>query len=136
LKTDIFLTLYNDEENYSLVIDGDEHSIWVYVLNSEGDIYFEGFLCSRGTVAKTSEEIEEYISQNFQPPLLKEFENKFSIQQNIDKENIEIKWKNGQIHISINQVEFLKMDILNKTAYSKSISSEGPYGIPLIEKSK
>ncbi|MDE1208350.1 hypothetical protein [Tenacibaculum larymnensis] len=134
METEIYLTEYNETENRNLIIDSDQHSVWAYVLDSNNQIEFEGFLCSRGTLVESVENVKEFIAKDFQPPLRKNFANEFSIQSGIKNENLKIVWENNLIRISINETEFLKMDTLNKMSYSKAISEKGAYGNPLTEK--
>ncbi|WP_375238886.1 hypothetical protein [Aurantibacter sp.] len=133
MKTEIYLTVFNESEKRNLIIDSDQHSIWAYLLDSQNQIEFDGFLCSRGTLVESNEKVKEFIEMDFQPPLIKRVANEFSIQIGITNENIKIDWKNNLIRILINDTEFLKMDTLNKKSYSKAISEKSVYGIPITE---
>lgn len=134
MKTDIYITEFNETENRKLIIDSDEHSVWAYILDSENKIELDGFLFSCGTIVESIENIQEFIDKDFQPPLAKRFENKFSVLSGIKNENIKIIWGENLIKIFLNGIEYLVMDILNRQSYSKAISEKGAYGNPLTAK--
>jgi hypothetical protein len=134
---EIYISKINEEQNREIVVEGDDHSIWAYVLKHSEEsiaIEFDGFLCSRGTIVETSKEIKEYINKVISAPLMKKYSNEFSIQRGIENENIEIDWKGNEISIKLNGIIFLIMNIKNRKSYSKSISKKGAYGIPITKK--
>jgi hypothetical protein len=120
-----------------VVVEGDEHSVWAYVLkHSQESIGFEldGFICSLGPLIECSDDVKTSIDQCLSPPLLKEYANEFSLQPEIKNEHITIDWHGNEISIKVNGIVFLIMDIENRKSYSKGVSKNGPYGIPLTEK--
>ena len=130
----IYLQEYNSRSDRHLIIDGDIHSAWVYLINKSSTgqvIEFDGFLCSRGTLIKTSNQIKEYIDNSFQPPLLEKFSNQYCIQADLKEQDITIDWQDEIIKILIKSEVFLIMDIKDQKSFSKSISAVGPYGYPL-----
>ncbi len=56
MKEEIFISEFSYDHNKTIIIEGDENSIWVYLLdssNKENTIECDGFLCSRGTIIET-----------------------------------------------------------------------------------
>ena len=134
---EIYLSEINEKQNREVVVEGDDHSIWAYVLKHSEEsigIEFDGFICSRGTLVETSKEIKEYINKAISAPLMKRYSNEYSVQSGIKNENIKIDWNGNEISIKLNGIDFLIMDIENRKSYSKSTSEKGPYGIPITEK--
>ena len=134
--SEIYISKINEEQNREIVVEGDNHSIWAYVLlqsEESFEIEFDGFVCSRGTILESSKDIKKYINKVISAPLIKKYSNEFSIQRGIENENIEIDWKGNVISVKLSGIEFLIMDINNKKSYSKSTSKKGPYGIPINE---
>lgn len=130
---------YNYEINKCVLVQGDIHSVWAYVIDitdNKDEIEFEGFVCSRGTLIADNSEIEKYINhdQSFAPPLLTEYKNEYSIINDLTESDIKIDWKDDIVKILIKGTEYLKMDLETKISYSKGISKSGPYGIPLENK--
>src|SRR5690606_12792820 len=114
----------------------DIHTVWAYVIditNNKDEIEFDGFICSRGTIIQTKDEIEAYINddQGFAPPLLAEYKNEYSIVNDLVESDIKIDWKHNIVRIFIKGIEYLLMDLDSKKSYSKGISKSGSYGIPL-----
>tara|TARA_R100001369_G_scaffold31716_3_gene56246 strand:+ start:603 stop:1016 length:414 start_codon:yes stop_codon:yes gene_type:complete len=134
---EIYLTKINEEQNREVIVEGDDHSVWAYVLKHSEEstrIEFDGFICSRGTLVETSKEIKDYINNAISAPLLRQYSNEFSIQREIENKNIEIDWNGNEISIKLNGIDFLIMDLEKRESYSKSTSEKGPYGIPITEK--
>ena len=136
MKGEIFISDFNEEVNKTLVVEGDEHTIWAYVLNSldgQNNIEFQGFLCSRGTLVEEESEIGDYIDQGFAPPLLRSFSNEYSVQEEITANNISIFWDKEKVGVLVDEVTYLILDYTNKVAYSKGVLEESPYGRPLMD---
>lgn len=131
-KSNIFLTKVNQSEAQTLVIEGDEHSVWAYLLNSSQKVELDGFICSRGTLVESGDKVREFLDKGFQPPLVEALSNENSVQLEINEESIKIHWENGVIQVLVHSKQFLKMDIHKKISYSLAISKEGPYGTPLV----
>jgi hypothetical protein len=133
----IYLSKTNNEQNREVIVEGDDHSVWAYVLKHSDEsigLEFDGFVCSRGTLVENSKEIKGFIDKAISPPLLKKYSNEFSIQKSIENENIVIEWNGNEIKVKLNGIDFLIMDIKNQKSYSKATSENGPYGIPILEK--
>ena len=128
-KQEIYITQSADNSKCQLVIQGDDHSVYAYFLNNSGEVEFDGFLCSRGTLVESSEEVRNFIENSQNPPLTKSFANEFSIHEELVADDISIDWQKNIIRISIKQIEYLIFDLVNKKAYSKSIKYDGPYGL-------
>ncbi|RCS28225.1 hypothetical protein DUT90_01195 [Polaribacter sp. WD7] len=129
---------YNYEMNKCVLVQGDIHSVWAYVIDitdNRDEIEFDGFICSRGTLIDNSNEIEAYINhdQGYAPPLLSEYKNEYSIINDLIENDIKIDWKDNIVRILIKGIEYLKMDLDTKMSYAKGISKSGAYGIPLKE---
>ena len=134
---EIYLSKINEEQNREVIVEGDDHSVWAYVLKHSEEsigIEFDGFICSRGTLVESSKEIKDYINNAISAPLMKRYSNEFSIQREIENKDIEIDWHGNEISIKLNGIDFLIMDLKNRKSYSKSTSENGPYGIPITEK--
>lgn len=127
-KDEIYITVSNEKENLRLIIDGDDHSVWAYVIDAKNQISFDGFLCSRGTVVDTFDRVNELASNDFHPPLMKDFANEYSVHSEIQNDDIRIDWDKHLIQVSINDEVYLKMDVRKKESYSKALSKNGAYG--------
>jgi hypothetical protein len=136
-KEEIFISEINERINRAIVIEGDEHTVWAYcmkLVDEEKELLFDGFICSRGTIVDKSEEVRNFISNDYQPPLMDEYKNDFSIHESITNEDFRIKWENDSIiKIFMNEILYLVMDLKSQQAYSKSIKKQGPYGKQIIE---
>lgn len=131
---ELYLSNYSQELDRVVVVEGDEHSVWAYVLTpDQKGIDFDGFLCSRGTLAKNSEEIKSYMEAGCAPPLFAELSTESAIQEDLQTEDIQILWEEQAANIFIRQELFLVMDIATKTAYSKAVKEDSPYGMVLRE---
>lgn len=129
---DIYLSDFNQKLNRVVVVEGDQHSIWAYLLKEDQKgIDFEGFLCSRGTMIQNSDEIQQYMEAGMAPPLFQALANEFSVQEAIENKDITIIWKNQAANIFINEVLFLILDTENRVAYSKAVAEDSPYGLVL-----
>ena len=126
MDAEIYLEEYTEIENRYLVIESDHHAVWAYVLDENNQIEFDGFLFSRGTFVDSSENIKEFIGKGFQPPLMKSFANEFSVQRRMTNENLKIVWESSLVRNLIDNVEFSRMDTLNRISYSKATSKKGP----------
>lgn len=142
IQEHIFISEVNDNLQRAIVISGDDHSVWAYCMNAEDEqeLLFHGFLCSRGTIVTDNNAVEDYIKDDFQPPLIGEYQNAYSIHESLQNSNFVIEWfeELSIIQIYINHVLYLAMDLEDHISYSKSIDKTGPYGVPLdvyIEKS-
>ena len=64
---------------------------------------------------------------------MKEYQNEFSIQEELTDDDFRIEWQSNseKIEIYIKEKLYLIMDLENKVGYSQSTSSEGPYGQPI-----
>lgn len=127
---------YDYEMNKCVLVQGDIHSVWAYVIDitdNKDEIEFDGFICSRGTLILDEDEIEKYINddQGYAPPLLTEYKNEFSIMYDLVESDISIDWENNIVRIFMKGIEYLVMDIDAQKSYSKGISKSGPYGFPL-----
>ncbi len=134
----LFESKYDYEMKKCVLVQGDIHSVWAYVIDitdNKDEIEFDGFICSRGTLIDDSNEIEAFINHNqgYAPPLLSEYKNEYSIINDLVGSDIKIDWKHNIIRIFIKGIEYLKMDLETKISYSKGISKNGAYGIPLKE---
>jgi hypothetical protein len=135
--TEIYLTKLIENGSREIVVEGDDHSIWTYVISHNDErkgIEFDGFVCSRGTMVLDSEEVKKYIDSDFAPPLMKEYSNEYSIQREIEGKDIEISWCGDYVSVILKGVEFLVMDLKKQQSFSKSTIKIGPYGIPIDQK--
>jgi len=131
MKNDIYITRHIDLIQKDIVIEGDEHSIWAYLLDSENNIVLDGFVCSRGTIVDSTTLVKDFIDKGFAPPLSKDFKNDFSIQSDLNSADISIKVNKRVIEVLIFDEVYLTMDYMNLKSHSKSISKSGAYGLPL-----
>lgn len=132
----IYISEVNESKDFGIVVEGDEHSIWAYFLEIEGDehkVLFDGFICSRGTVLDSTNEVKNYLKQGKSPPLAKDYLSEYSVHKDVTNEDFEIQWLKNEIHISMKNEVYLIMNIDEKKSYSKSISRTGPYGHTLDE---
>lgn len=137
-KEEIFVSEVNEQIERAIIIDGDEHSVYAYcmkVIDDQQELMFHGFICSRGTVVNFSKEVGNFIGQDFQPPLMEEYRNEYSVGESILNEDFRIEWEEKEkvIKVFLSGVLYLIMDMASQTSYSKSVSKEGPYGRSIDE---
>ena len=129
----IFFSQYNSELDRHLVIEGDDHSVWAYIVMPESNqIEMSAFLCSRGTLLDNPEEAQDYIRKGSAPPLAKAFATEHAVQANLTEEDIAAEWQMDSIFVLLKGEEFLEIDLTEKKAFCKAISQPGPYGDPAI----
>jgi len=125
----IFITSTDPISGRTLMIEEDEYSVWVYVLNADMQgIDFDGFLCS--VVDPESIEIspKEATKNGNAPPLTTSFSNKYSYIKNLKSKDIKVYWKQNKIEIKLKKEVYLVMDLKAKTSYSKALSKDCYYG--------
>ncbi len=101
---EIYISKINEEQNREVIIEGDDHSVWAYVLKHSDEtigLEFDGFVCSRGTVVESSDEVKMFIDKGISPPLMEKYANEFSIQNSIENEDIEINWIRNEIKVMV-----------------------------------
>lgn len=131
IKEDIYVSDVTEQDQLSIVIKGDEHTVWAYLMKIVGEehhVIFHGFLCSRGTIVDNPEEVEEFLEQDLLPPLIEEYSNEFSIQMDLKNENFEIEWDEFEVRVYIKTVLYLVINYTKERSFSKAISKNGPYG--------
>ena len=131
----IYISQHINSINKDIVIEGDKHSVWAYLLDPENEnqIVLDGFICSKGTIVDSMEIIKDFISEGFAPPLCKDFINDYSIRNDLKEDDIQILISKDSIDIRIADVKYLSMDFNKLKSYSKAISNAGPYGFPITE---
>ena len=72
------------------------------ILNDEQELLFDGFLCSRGTIVDESEDVERYINNDLQPPLMESYKNEYSIHNSIVNSDLKIEWSGEEVKVYIN----------------------------------
>lgn len=135
----IFITYDIEFYNKQLVIQGDQHSIWAYVYNVEGTqntIELDAFICSTGTIVQSSKEIKNYLESGFAPPLAKGFENKHSVIAHLEPSDFRVNIIGSKIEIYVTNKLYSLIDLETMTAYSISVSKNGPYGQTLSTDNK
>lgn len=133
MTTDIYLSFHLAELDRTLVVEGDGFSVWAYLLNDDDEsIDFSGFLCSTGTLVDTDEEVERFIKEGNQPPLLRVFANDLSVINDLSSEDISVDALDDEsLAVSIRGKQYLLMDMADKQAYSIAVAQDGPYAYML-----
>ncbi|WP_299439794.1 hypothetical protein [uncultured Aquimarina sp.] len=125
----IFITSTDPISGRTLMIEEDEYSVWVYVLNSDKQgIDFDGFLCSVVDPESIKISPKEATKNGNAPPLTTTFANKYSYIKNLKSKDIKIYWKQNRIEIKLKKEMYLIMDLESKTSYSKALSKDCYYG--------
>lgn len=125
----IFITSTDPISGRTLMIEEDEYSIWVYVLNADKQgIDFDGFLCSVVDPESITISPKEATKNGNAPPLTTTFANKYSYIKNLKSKDIKIYWKQNRIEIKLKKEMYLIMDLASKTSYSKALSKDCYYG--------
>ncbi|MFD2561624.1 hypothetical protein [Aquimarina rubra] len=125
----IFITSTDPISGRTLMIEEDEYSIWVYVLNSDKQgIDFDGFLCSVVDPESITISPKEATKNGNAPPLTTNYANKYSYIKNIKPKDIKVHWKQSRIEIKLKKETYLIMDLETKTSYSKALSEDCYYG--------
>ena len=129
----VYISKHLDLINKDLIIEEDKHSIWTYLLDAGKDkkSIGDGGICSNGTMVKKASDINEYIDNNFAPPLSEEYANEFSIQNNLIESDFKIETDKNSVSIYITDSIFVILDLDRLISYSKSVAKSGPYGEPL-----
>lgn len=130
----IFIQSESPINSRLLIIEEDEHSVYVYIVREDREsIEFDGFLCSVTNPFDNNIDLEKYKESGYPPPLIEKYANEYSYVKNLKTEDISIKWSENLAEISIKGVKYLKMDLANKISYSKSLKTDCPYGKQLTE---
>lgn len=125
----IFITSTDPISGRTLMIEEDEYSIWVYVLNPDKQgIDFDGFLCSVVDPESITISPKEATKNGNAPPLTTNFANKYSYIKNLKSKDIRVYWKQNRIEIKLKKETYLIMDLDSKTSYSKALSTDCYYG--------
>lgn len=125
----IFITSTDPLSGRTLMIEEDEYSVWVYVLNPDMEgIDFDGFLCSIVDPASITISPKEATKNGNSPPLTANLANKYSYIKNLKSKDIKVYWKQDRIEIKLKKQTYLIMDLENKTSYSKALSEDCYYG--------
>jgi len=112
-----------------IIIEEDEKSIWAYLVDNNGNLIQDGFLCSTGALVETKEQVKQAIDKGLAPPLLKNYQNDFSIQKNLTEADFRIDWvSENEISISIKGTPFLHIVKNKNISNSLAIGDDGPYG--------
>lgn len=133
MSADLYMSYHLAEIGRTLVIEGDGFSAWVYLLQEDDEtIDFSGFLCSLGTLVESDADVERFLQEGNQPPLLKEFANEFSVVEDVVAEDIVVDMLNEEnLTVSLRGQQYLLLDIEEKQSYSIAVSQDGPYGFKL-----
>ncbi len=134
MNADLYLSYHLATLDKTMVIEGDGFSVWAYLLqDDEQSIDFSCFLCATGTLAETDADVERFLEEGNQPPLMKEFANEWSVVEALQAEDIGVEALDDEtISISIRNKEYLLIDLAEKIGYSIAIAKDGPYGQLLI----
>jgi len=125
----IFITSTDPISGRTLMIEEDEYSVWVYVLNPDMQgIDFDGFLCSVVDPQSIILTPKEATKNGNAPPLTSNFANEHSYIENLKSKDIKVYWKQDRIEIKLKKETYLIMDLTTKTSYSKALSKDGYYG--------
>ena len=125
----IFIEQQNPFGENILVIEEDKMSIWAYLIDENGQLIQDGFICSTGYLAKNKEEVKNAMSNGSAPPLLDSFQTPNSIQQNLNATDIAVKWvSQDEVLVWLRGKLFLRMLKSSKQSFSLAISDNGPYG--------
>ncbi|AXT58522.1 hypothetical protein J8L88_22385 [Aquimarina sp. MMG015] len=125
----IFITSTDPISGRTLMIEEDEYSIWVYVLNPDKQgIDFDGFLCSVVDPESITMSPKEATKNGNAPPLTTDYANKYSYIKNLKSNDIKVYWKYNRIEIKLKKETYLIMDLESKTSYSKALSKDCYYG--------
>ncbi|WP_299211054.1 hypothetical protein [uncultured Aquimarina sp.] len=125
----IFITSTDPISGRTLMIEEDEYSVWVYVLNPDKQgIDFDGFLCSVVDPESITISPKEATKNGNAPPLTTNFANKYSYIKNLRSKDIKVYWKQNRIEIKLKKETYLIMDLDSKTSYSKALSTDCYYG--------
>lgn len=121
--------------DFNIVVEGDEHSIWMYVfeqVNEEYQPLCDGFICSRGLIVENNDDVKSNIEKGFQPPLMKEFASESAVQKNLTPSDITISITTQEIIIEIKGIAFLKIAFDDLQPFSKAVSKDGPFGFAWV----
>ncbi|MGY3795099.1 hypothetical protein [uncultured Aquimarina sp.] len=125
----IFITSTDPISGRTLMIEEDEYSVWVYLLNKDKQgIDFDGFLCSVVDPESITISPQEATKNGNAPPLTTNYANKYSYIKNLKSKDIKIYWKQNRVEIKLKKEIYLIMDLQDKISYSKALSQDCYYG--------
>lgn len=130
----MYLSYHLAEIGRTLVIEGDGFSVWAYLLQEDDEnIDFSGFVCSLGTVVESDAEVERFLKEGNQPPLLQEYANEHSVVKDLSGDEIAVEvLDSNTLMVSVRAKEYLLIDVEEKQCYSIAVSQDGPYGYVLM----
>ncbi|BDD09829.1 hypothetical protein FUAX_22610 [Fulvitalea axinellae] len=128
---EIYISEFNQEEGVGLIISGDEHSVWAYLTNEDNEILLDGFVCSRGLLIDTNDDVRKYIEASFQPPLIREYASEFAVKTDLNADDLTIAWDEGLASVLLGDELLLEMEYPELAAFSRAVKKSGPFGNPL-----
>jgi hypothetical protein len=133
-KEDLYLSVHLTQSNRTVVLEGDGFSVWIYVLNEQQEgVDFSGILCSLGKLSANEEEIQRFISEGNQPPLLAEYASEEAVINDLDPEDIRIEELDDDlIMVYIEDEAYAQIQPLEKLVFTKALSQSSPYGEPFV----
>lgn len=130
MSAELYLSYHLATLKKTMVIEGDGFSVWAYLLQEDEEtIDFSCFLCATGSLVESSTDVERFLEEGNQPPLMQEFANEYSVVENLQAEDIGVEPQDAvTISVSIRGKEYLRIDTASKTSYSLAVAKDGPYG--------
>lgn len=137
MNADLYLSYHLATQEKTLVIEGDGFSVWAYLLQEDEEtIDFSCFLCATGPLVEGSADVERFLEEGNQPPLMQDFANEYSVVENLHTEDISVEPLDAEtISVSIRGKEYLRIDTANKSSYSIAVAKDGPYGLMMNTRS-
>lgn len=128
----IFLTSTDPDTQRTLIIEGNSHAVWAYMLSVDKEsIDFKGFLCNlvdRHLLPNRPSKNKDII-ETFLPAYLL---NQYSCVKGLKRKDIKIIWGEEQVDIHIKNILYMVMNLRTKMCYSKAISKDSSYGSALL----
>ena len=125
----IFIEEQSPFLNEKLVVEEDEKSTWVYLVDADNNILQDAFLCSSGEIVTDIVEMKSVIENNMAPPLMESFRNEFSVQKSLSENDVKVKWvSENEVKVFLGDKEFVRMLKKEKESYCLGVSKDGPYG--------
>ena len=125
----IFIEEQSPFLNEKLVVEEDEKSTWVYLVDADNNILQDAFLCSSGEIVTDIVEMKSVIENNMAPPLMESFRNEFSVQKSLSENDVKVKWvSENEVKVFLGDKEFVRMLKKEKESYCLGVSKDGTYG--------
>lgn len=122
-----------ESNNASVIVENNEFSVWAYMVNSDGKIINDAFVCS--PIIPEENLDEDYIKLGNPPKLCTEYATQSAYYPLVSEMDISVKFSdNGDCCIFLKNEPIAAIYLKESRGFSKSISKVGGFGNPWSNK--